>query len=64
MGATVYFVYKIDIEKTRSMGQLVLEPAHESIYGLSEKRAFEIREQLQNENPNELYIVKSRYIMG
>lgn len=64
MGATVYFVYKIDTEKTRSMGELVLEPAHESIYGLSEKRAFEIREQLQNENPNELYIVKSRYIMG
>lgn len=64
MGATVYFVYKIDIEKTRSMGELVLEPAHESIYGLSEKRAFEIREQLQDENPNELYIVKSRYIMG
>jgi hypothetical protein len=64
MGTTVYFVYKIDAEKTRSMGELVLEPAHESIYGLSEKRAFEIREQLQNENPNELYIVKSRYIMG
>lgn len=64
MGATVYFVYKIDTEKTRSTGELVLEPAHESIYGLSEKRAFEIREQLQNENPNELYIVKSRYIMG
>ena len=51
-------------KKTRSMGELVLEPAHESIYGLSEKRAFEIREQLQNENPNELYIDKSRYIMG
>ena len=64
MGATVYFVYKIDTKKTRSMGELVLEPAHESIYGLSEKRAFESSEQLQNENPKELYIVKSRNIMG
>lgn len=64
MGATLYFVYKIDIEKTKSTGELVLEPAHESIYGLSELRAFEIRKQLQNDNPNELYIVQSRYIMG
>lgn len=63
MGATVYFVYKIDQRKTRECGELVLEPAYENLYGLSEKRAFEIQNQLQNNNPNELYIVQSRYVM-
>ena len=59
-----YFIYKIDIEKTKNMGELVLEPAHDSIYGLSEDRAFDIREELQSKNPNDIYIIKSSYMQS
>ena len=57
-----YFVYKIDIDKTKSFGELVLEPAHDSLYGCSEARAHEIQEKLQSENPDNIYIVKSTFV--
>ena len=57
-----FFIYKIDIEKTKNMGELVLEPAHDSLYGCSEERAHEIQEKLQEENPDNIYIVKSTIV--
>lgn len=57
-----FFVYKIDIEKTKNMGELVLEPAYDSLYGCSEERAHKIQEKLQEENPNNIYIVKSTIV--
>lgn len=62
MGSTVYFVYKVDIVKSKQTGELVLEPAHESIYGLSYAQADDIRTKLQTENPDNLYIIQSRYV--
>lgn len=57
-----YFVYKIDVDKTKKLGKLVLEPAHDSLYGCSEARAYEIQEKLQEENPDNIYIVKSTFV--
>ena len=62
MGSTVYFVYKVDITKSKQCGELVLEPAHESVYGLSNIQAHDIRLKLQSENPDNLYVVQSRYV--
>lgn len=62
MGSTVYFVYKVDIARSKQTGELVLEPAHESIYGLSYSQADDIRAKLQAEYPDNLYIIQSRYV--
>ena len=57
-----YFVYKIDVTRTKEKGELVLKLAHESLYGCSQDRAFEIQEKLQKENPDNVYIVKSTFV--
>ena len=62
MGSIVYFVYKVNIEESKRCGELVLEPAHESVYGLSNIQAHDIRLKLQSAYPDNLYIVQSRHV--